>query len=126
MGKRDLLARGRRRAKDTVESLEGHRRLLLRHLHGPDHHHGLSCLVGETKLDVRLHGGLINGTWVMDKGLRVGWGKTEKRWRPQILLKLTCPLLTPGGRAPVTAYFNDSIIVVLPQPLFPTMIVRGE
>lgn len=32
----------------------------------------------------------------------------------------------PGGRAPVTAYLRASITVVLPQPLAPTIMVRGK
>jgi hypothetical protein len=31
-----------------------------------------------------------------------------------------------GGRAPVQAYFKDSMMLVFPQPLAPTIIVNGE
>lgn len=48
--------------------------------------------------------------WPMDRG---SW---TKLW----------PDLLPGGNEPVTAYLRDSIIVVLPQPLAPTMMVRGK
>ncbi len=35
------------------------------------------------------------------------------------------PLPVLGGRRPVVAYLRHSMIVVFPEPLYPTMSVRG-
>ena len=77
MGKGNLFTLGICAPYDSVQRLELHGGLLLRHLHAPDDNHGLGCLVGEAELYGSLDGGLVERLRIVYKRVPgfYAWGE---------------------------------------------------